>query len=135
MLRGPFRRSVGKARIDGVALAFRGSGAHWTGAVHIGLNFSLPERAVVDAHFEERTFRRGSESPCVPASRPATVATAPWHPRELRDEVLERLVRGGFADLREHCGHRLAGAGAQQPVDVLAQRHVLCAMTERSLNN
>jgi hypothetical protein len=47
--------------------------------------------------------------------------------------VLEGLVRGGLADPGQHRGHRLASAVAQQPVDVLAQRHVLGAMTEAVL--
>jgi len=54
-------------------------------------------------------------------------------PRRVRDEVLEGLIRGRLADAREHRRHRLARAVAQQPVDVLAQRRVLRAMTEAVL--
>ena len=54
-------------------------------------------------------------------------------PRRMRDEVLKRLIRRRLADAREHRRHRLARAVAQQPVDVLAQRHVLRAMTEAVL--
>jgi hypothetical protein len=48
----------------------------------------------------------------------------------MRNEVLERLVRGRLAHARQHRGHRFARTVAQQAVDVLPQRHVLGAMTE-----
>jgi glucose/arabinose dehydrogenase len=54
-------------------------------------------------------------------------------PRGMGDEVLEGLIGGRLADPLEHRRHRLARAVAQQPVDVLAQRHVLRAMTEAVL--
>ena len=54
-------------------------------------------------------------------------------PRRVRDEMLERLVRRRLADARQHRRHRLARAVAQQPVDVLAQRHVLRPVTETVL--
>ena len=54
-------------------------------------------------------------------------------PRRVRDEMLKRLIRRRLADAGEHRRHRLARTVAQQPVDVLAQRHVLRAMTEAVL--
>ena len=54
-------------------------------------------------------------------------------PRRVRDEVLERLVGGRLGDPLEHGRHRLARAVAEQPVDILAQRHVLRAMAEAVL--
>ena len=49
-------------------------------------------------------------------------------PRRMREEVLERGIGGGLDHPRQHRLHRLARAVAQQPLHVLAQRHVLRAM-------
>ena len=54
-------------------------------------------------------------------------------PRRMRDEVLERLVRRRLADPLEHRRHRLARAVAEQPLDILPQRHVLRAMAKAVL--
>ena len=70
----------------------------------------------------------------IPVRSGMTAPQTPPHdlgiPRRMRDEVLERLVRRRLADPLEHRRHRLARAVAQQPVDILAQRHVLRAMAE-----
>ena len=101
----------------------------------------LAERAAVLARRPDRMGTRLGETRFVEnqdarALGQARPQPAPHHfgvPRRVRDEMLKRLIRRRLADAGEHRRHRLARTVAQQPVDVLAQRHVLRAMTEAVL--
>ena len=83
--------------------------------------------------FGEARFVEDQNAGALGQSRPQPTPDRLGVPRRVRDEVLKRLIGRRLADARQHRGHRLAGAVAQQPVDILAQRHVLRAMTEAVL--
>ena len=65
--------------------------------------------------------------------RPQAAPDAVGTPRRIGDEVLERLIAPGIGPPRQHRFHRLARAVAEQPLDVPAQRQLLCAMAEARL--
>ena len=85
------------------------------------------------ARFRKARFVEDQDARALGQHRPQPTPHDLGVPRRVRDEMLEGLVRRRFADARQHRRHRLARAVAQQPVDILAQGHVLGAMPEALL--